>query len=120
MRLLNTAREEISETDIDLTKGKLYTKRIIKPDAVPVDDIAKFAYTDDDYEEVQIYESTPDLVLIQERINTLKQSLSASDYVVLKIAEGVATQEEYAEILTSRQIWRKEINELEVALQEMS
>ena len=116
MRLLNTAREEISTAEVDLTKGKLYIQRIIKPDATPVDDITKFA----DYEEVQIYERTPDLVLVQDRINILKQNLSASDYVVLKIAEGAATQEEYAEVLYNRQAWRKEINELEVALSNLA
>ena len=120
MRLLNTARQEISTAEGDLTKGKLYIQRIIKPDATPVDDITKFAYADEDYEEVQIYERTPDLVLVQDRINILKQNLSASDYVVLKIAEGAATQEEYAEVLYNRQAWRKEINELEVALSNLA
>lgn len=47
------------------------------------------------------------------RITDLKSELVATDYVVIKIAEGVATPEEYAEIIAQRQQWRQEINALE-------
>jgi hypothetical protein len=113
MRTLNELREEINEADIDLTKGKLYVTRIIRPDASPVDNVNKFAYADDDYEEVQIYERIPDDILKQKRIDELKRMLSDTDYVVLKIAEGVATPEEYADVIANRKEWRKEINTLE-------
>lgn len=36
----------------DLTKGYLQPKTIIKSDAIPPDDVTKFAWDDDDYEEV--------------------------------------------------------------------
>ena len=49
----------------------------------------------------------------QARINELKQQLAYSDYVVLKIAEGSATAEEYADVLAARRRWRAEINALE-------
>lgn len=49
----------------------------------------------------------------QNRIWELKAKLSETDYVVIKIAEGEATQEEYAEVLANRKAWRKEINELQ-------
>lgn len=49
----------------------------------------------------------------QNRIWELKQLLAETDYVVIKIAEGVATQEDYAEVLANRKAWRSEINELE-------
>lgn len=39
----------------DLTKGYLQPKTVIKPDAIPPDDVTKFAWDDDDYEEIQIY-----------------------------------------------------------------
>jgi hypothetical protein len=39
--------------------------------------------------------------------------LSATDYAVIKIAEGAATPEEYAELIAQRQQWRQEINALE-------
>jgi hypothetical protein len=43
----------------------------------------------------------------------LKAKLQDTDYVVIKIAEGEATQEEYAEVLANRKAWRVEINELQ-------
>lgn len=48
----------------------------------------------------------------QARIEELKAKLSETDYIVIKIAEGEATQEEYAEVLANRKAWRTEINEL--------
>ena len=50
----------------------------------------------------------------QSRIAELKQLLSDTDYVVIKIAEGAATAEEYADVIAQRQAWRAEIRELEV------
>lgn len=47
------------------------------------------------------------------RIVELKHYLAETDYVVIKITEGVATSEDYADILTKRQSARREINELE-------
>ena len=46
-------------------------------------------------------------------IMSLKQFLLQSDYVVIKIAEGEATKEEYADILAQRKSARNRINELE-------
>ena len=48
----------------------------------------------------------------QYEIAELQAKLSLTDYVVIKIAEGAATKEEYADILLQRQQWRKEINRL--------
>ena len=49
----------------------------------------------------------------QARIAELKRQLSDTDYVALKIAEGSATTEEYADVIAQRKAWRAEINELE-------
>lgn len=46
-------------------------------------------------------------------IEIYKGKLRDTDYVVAKIAEGVATKEEYAGVLANRAEWRKKINELE-------
>lgn len=118
MRLVNTKGQDIPESEVDLTKGNLYTKNIIRSDAEPIDDITKFAYTDEDYETVQVYERIPDAELIQRRIEELKQYLSDTDYVVIKIAEGVATAEEYTDVITNRQAWRAEINQLQACTNE--
>ena len=118
MRLVNTKGQDIPESEVDLTKGNLYTKNIIRSDAEPIDDITKFAYTDEDYETVQVYERIPDAELIQRRIEELKQYLSDTDYVVIKIAEGVATAEEYTDVIANRQAWRAEINQLQACTNE--
>lgn len=46
------------------------------------------------------------------RIAELKRMLADTDYIVIKIAEGEATSEEYAEVLANRKEWRAEINAL--------
>lgn len=46
------------------------------------------------------------------RVAELKRKLAATDYVAIKIAEGVATPDDYANILTDRKAWREEINAL--------
>ena len=48
-----------------------------------------------------------------ERISELKQLLADTDYVVIKIAEGSATKEDYADVIEQRKAWRNEIGELE-------
>lgn len=48
-----------------------------------------------------------------ERIAELKQMLADTDYVVIKIAEGSATKEDYADVIAQRKAWRAEIRELE-------
>lgn len=58
----------------------------------------------------------PQELIDQEEIADLKAKLSASDYAVIKIAEGAAQPEEYAELISQRQEWRARINELEAAL----
>lgn len=50
------------------------------------------------------------------RISELKGKLSATDYVVAKIAEGVATKDDYAQTLEDRKSWRAEINQLEAEI----
>lgn len=50
-------------------------------------------------------------------IAQLKAKLNETDYVVAKIAEGVSTKEDYAEVLEDRQEWRARINELEAEIQ---
>ena len=51
---------------------------------------------------------------IQARIAELKQLLADTDYAIIKIAEGSATQEEYADLIAQRKAWREEINQLGV------
>lgn len=68
------------------------------------------------YEEIHEPEPSPEPTeeeIKQNRIWELKSKLQETDYIVIKIAEGEATQEEYAEVLAQRKAWRVEINELQ-------
>lgn len=52
------------------------------------------------------------------RIEELKKLLDESDYLATKYAEGWYTEEEYAPIKAQRQVWRDEINKLELEVVE--
>ena len=47
------------------------------------------------------------------RVAELKKKLADTDYIAVKIAEGAATREEYADVIAQREAWREEIRELE-------
>lgn len=55
----------------------------------------------------------------KQRIQELKDMLSATDYKAIKYAEGVLSEYEYASTKAQRQAWREEINALEAELEEM-
>ncbi len=45
--------------------------------------------------------------------------LISTDYIAAKIAEGVATREEYAEKLADRQQWRTDINAAQAEIERL-
>lgn len=47
-----------------------------------------------------------------EKIESLKAKLFETDYAIIKIAEGSATEEEYEDVIAQRRAWRKEIQDL--------
>ena len=49
----------------------------------------------------------------QREIGELKQKLRETDYRAIKFAEGMLSEDEYAEMKAQRQAWRDRINELE-------
>lgn len=75
----------------------------------PEGDIYEYRYVDDKF----LYDPLPIVVDNSVRIAELKQLLVETDYIVIKVAEGVATWEDYPEVKEQRQAWRDEINELE-------
>ena len=104
----------LKEEDCDLTIGCLVPTKKLKDNVQPIDNITKFVYTDEDTEDIfiyTVYQTKEDYK--NQQINILKEKLAATDYVVIKIAEGAATAEEYAAVIADREAWRKEINELE-------
>lgn len=85
---------------------------IKEPDTNKVDFWVKFgvAYTEEPDPEL------PPAVLAEREILVLKAKLRNTDYAVIKIAEGAATVEEYADVIAQRNTWRSRINELEAVL----
>lgn len=52
-------------------------------------------------------------VKAQQEISELKTKLALTDYIIIKIAEGAATYEDYKEEIEERATWRRRINELQ-------
>lgn len=68
---------------------------------------------DGDARRFQIVANEEHVFTPEEQISILQAKLTATDYVVIKIAEGAATHEEYADLIAQRRAWRDEINALE-------
>lgn len=116
MRILDQNDKEIQLKDCDLTIGHLTEEIIIKDNAIPIDNETKYAWDEDDYETIQRYYVPSEDAYYEREIYQLKANLAATDYVVIKIAEGSATTEEYAQVISDREFWRTEINELQSKL----
>ena len=58
MRTVNQQGETI--TDYDLSKGVLPPAKVIREDAAPIDNVTKWAWAEDDYEDVMMYVETPE------------------------------------------------------------
>ena len=81
MRVVNENFETI--TEYDLTLGRLVDTVAIKEDATPIDDIEKFAWANEDYEQVQMYVPNP-ILTAEEQIAELKRELESTDYKIIK------------------------------------
>lgn len=55
MRIVNENFETIDEAEADLSKGYLIDTIAVREDAEPIDNVIKWAWTDDDYETVKMY-----------------------------------------------------------------
>lgn len=55
MRYINENGQTVKLEQLDLTKGYLAAIQAIREDAEPIDNVNKFFYTAEDYEEVQQY-----------------------------------------------------------------
>ena len=53
MRIVNTEFETITEYASD--NGRLVPNRAVREDAEPIDNVIKFAWSDDDFEDVLMY-----------------------------------------------------------------
>lgn len=88
-----------------------YFENSIPEEDLAVSDVNKLTYLKSQCP----MKSDDDLLKDQYRleITQLKKQLSDSDYKAIKFAEGMLTEEEYAEVKEQRQGWRDRINELE-------
>lgn len=116
MKYIDIDNNELDESTLDLENAKLAPIIRSKSDAVPPDNITKFAYNDDEYEEAMLYIPFSKADKIASEIEQRKHYLTATDYCVIKIAEGEAAPEEYAETISKRKLAREEINQLEEEL----
>ena len=99
-------------TEYDLSTGQMRLATVIRENAAPIDDVTKFAWDAEDYEQVMVY--TPDPVKsVAERIEERKRKLRETDYHIIKVMEGASTLEMCVDIIKQRAQWRKEINDLE-------
>lgn len=93
----------------------------VKDDAVPIDNVTKFAWSDEDYEEVKVWHEYTDDELKQIKeaeIMDLESKLNGTDYRIIKMMEKYLLQipecaQELGSISEQRQEWRDRINELE-------
>ena len=114
MRVID--REGNTLTEYDLTKGRLITRKVVRADAEPIDNEKKFAWTDEDFEEVQMYIPNREKSKA-EKIADLKARLSKTDDKVIECSEchllGQDMPYDVAELHRERQAIRDQINELE-------
>ena len=52
---------------------------------------------------------------LADEVKRLKSFLAATDYAIIKIAEGIAAAADYAEVIEQRQAARARINEIETS-----
>ena len=114
MRIVNRNFETITEPD--LTLGRLVKVAAIREDIVPIDNKTKFAYADEDYEQVQMYIPYP-VKTTKQKIDELKRQLEETDYKIIKCSEyqllAMEMPYDVAGLHAERQAIRDAINKLE-------
>ena len=103
-------------TEYDQTNGQLILVKAIREDAEPIDNVTKWAWAEEDWEEVQMYIPTTEKTTA-EQIAELKAQLSATDYKIIKCGEyqlaGQDLPYDVDELHAQRQALRDQINQLE-------
>ena len=89
MRVVNIDRNDI--TEYDLSKGHLVDCRIIKHDATAPDFKVKFAYTDDDYEDAQMFIPSIEVPDDQVTIDDVTDALADISDTVSSNADDLST-----------------------------
>lgn len=116
MKIFDKLGNELNEADLDLERGRLIPTNRIKQDAKPIDNVTKFAWCDDDYEDILEYIVPDEAEWLERQIDAFKRELADTDYHILKVVEGAKSLAECAEVMLKRKGWRSKINELEARL----
>lgn len=77
MRIVNEKLETIVE--YDTSKGELIPVTVVRENATPIDNVTKFAWADNDYEDALMYvpkPETPEKPTQEERIAELEEALA--------------------------------------------
>lgn len=73
----------------DLTKGSLSTKTVVRPDAAPIDNVTKFAWEDEDFEDVQVYIPFEDLANEPTQLDRIEAQVAYTAMMTGTLMEGV-------------------------------
>lgn len=86
MIVINENYETI--TEYDLSAGYLYTTTVIKEDASPIDNVTKFAWADDDYEEVQMYVLNREEIQAPTQLDRIEAQITYTAMMTDTLLEG--------------------------------
>lgn len=110
MRIIDRSGNTLNEYDLEL--GYLSPSMVIREGAKPIDDIEKFAWDDDDYEEVMIYELFPKEdttapLTYNEKMRLFIESIEEDEYPVEPPADGYKYKRKYSHD-KGRFVWEQE------------
>lgn len=134
--------KELTESDIDLTKGRIAPKAVFvahHDEVVAQDEVSHIEHITrpnskvrekkvidapaveyrpayDEYKNVLVYKLYTEKELAEREILKLKKKLSDTDYQAIKYAEGLISEYDYAIIKEQREQWRNKINYLETVV----
>ena len=114
VRVVNQRFETIAE--YDPSGGSLIAARAVREDAAPIDNVTKFAWADEDFEDVLMYIPNP-AVSVADQIAGIQRQLEQTDYRIIKCMEyslaGLELPYDIQQLHDQRQELRDKINELE-------
>ena len=90
--------------------------KAVRENATPIDNVTKFAWAEDDYEDVLMYIPNP-AVSVADQIAGIQRQLEETDYRIIKCMEyslaGLELPYDIQQLHDQRQELRDKINELE-------
>ena len=92
MRIVDEYGNEVS--DVDESRGQLTNATVIRQDSAPIDNETKWAWADDDYEEVQVWHEYTEQELdfmSRATLEEVSDALADASDAVSSNAEDVAT-----------------------------